>query len=185
MIFSAFKGFTYESQREGLTHVMEQLDFTSSNHVMASVLSGGQKRKLAVLMALIGDPQILMLDEPTSGLDVAARQKVWDVVKSRKQSIITLMTTHYMDEAEELGDRIAIMADGEIKCCGSPLFLKKLLWHWVQADSRQGGGRGRRFEFEGVDTKSYLDRRTQGADPYGGGVQAGIQAAKQFPRTFR
>ncbi len=121
-VFSQFKGVEVEWQQ--LEEVMHQLDFSDSKNTKASVLSGGQKRKLAVMLSLLGDPQILMLDEPTSGLDASARQKVWDVIRSKKQNIITLMTTHYMDEAEELGDRIAIMSEGEMKCCGSPLFLK-------------------------------------------------------------
>jgi len=123
-IFSSFKGINYDTQKETLAEIMTQLDFYDSADTRAEVLSGGQKRKLSVLMAFLGNPQIIMLDEPSSGLDVSARQKIWEVVRSRKRDVIMLMTTHYMDEAEQLGDRIAIMSEGEIKCCGSPLFLK-------------------------------------------------------------
>eukprot|EP01022_Parablepharisma_sp_SALTPOND_P008103 TRINITY_DN135208_c1_g1_i1.p2 TRINITY_DN135208_c1_g1~~TRINITY_DN135208_c1_g1_i1.p2 ORF type:complete len:703 (-),score=70.20 TRINITY_DN135208_c1_g1_i1:8906-11014(-) len=123
-IFSGFKGVDYETQKATLMDLMTQLDFHDSANVAAEVLSGGQKRKLSVLLSLIGNPTILMLDEPTSGLDVSARKKIWEVVNAKKKDVILLMTTHYMDEAETLGDRIAIMSEGEIKCCGSPLFLK-------------------------------------------------------------
>ncbi|CAH8676235.1 unnamed protein product [Schistosoma rodhaini] len=87
-------------------------------------LSGGMKRRLSIGMALIGDSKVLILDEPTSGLDPEARRQVWDILQSERQEKTILVTTHYMDEADHLGDRIAIMSGGELKCCGSPLFLK-------------------------------------------------------------
>ncbi|CAH8651442.1 unnamed protein product [Schistosoma margrebowiei] len=87
-------------------------------------LSGGMKRRLSIGMALIGDSKILILDEPTSGLDPEARRQVWDILQAERQQKTILVTTHYMDEADHLGDRIAIMAGGELKCYGSPLFLK-------------------------------------------------------------
>jgi len=67
----------------------------------------------------------VMLDEPTSGMDLTARRKIWDMLKRNKEGRIIILTTHFMDEADILGDRIAIMASGTIKCCGSSLFLKK------------------------------------------------------------
>lgn len=124
-IFCALKGLEYASQSEELMKIMVGLGFADCLRQKAKTLSGGQKRKLSVLLALIGDPAVLMLDEPTSGLDVDARSKIWTVIKGIKHDRIVMMTTHYMDEAEELGDRIAIMSDGEIKCCGSSLFLKR------------------------------------------------------------
>ena len=123
-IFSMLKGIQYDNEQESINQLMEQINLKDSANTIAETFSGGQKRKLSILMAFIGNPQILMLDEPTSGLDVSARQKIWQVIKEKKRNSIILMTTHYMDEAEQLGDRIAIMTDGEIKCCGSPLFLK-------------------------------------------------------------
>ena len=91
---------------------------------MANTLSGGQKRKLSVAIALIGNSKIVILDEPTSGMDISARRKLWDMLKKYKQGRILILTTHYMDEADILGDRIAIMAEGEVQCIGSSLFLK-------------------------------------------------------------
>lgn len=70
--------------------------------------------------------QVVVLDEPSSGMDPAARRQTWNVLQESRQGRTMLLTTHYMDEADVLGDRIAIMADGVIKCCGSSLFLKKL-----------------------------------------------------------
>lgn len=67
---------------------------------------------------------MILLDEPTSGMDPTARRSIWDMLKKYKEGRIIILTTHYMDEADVLGDRIAIMSQGQIKCCGSSLFLK-------------------------------------------------------------
>ncbi|XP_041350183.1 phospholipid-transporting ATPase ABCA3-like [Gigantopelta aegis] len=89
-------------------------------------LSGGQKRKLSVGIALIGGSEIIILDEPTSGMDPAARRQTWDILQRNKHGRTLVLTTHFMDEADLLGDRISIMAEGVVKCCGSSMFLKKL-----------------------------------------------------------
>ena len=73
---------------------------------------------------MAGDVKLIMLDEPSSGMDPTARKETWDLIKQRTQGKIMVLTTHYMDEAEALGDRIGIMSKGELKVCGSPLFLK-------------------------------------------------------------
>ena len=103
-------------------------------------LSGGQKRKLQLIIALSGDSKILLLDEPSSGMDPTSRRETWEILKREKKNRIIVLTTHYMDEADELGDRIAIMSKGKLKCCGSSLFLKKkyglgLLIEIVQIDN--------------------------------------------------
>ena len=91
----------------------------------ASSLSGGMKRKLSLAMALMGDSKVVFLDEPTSGMDPFARRFTWDLLKRSRQNRTIILTTHFMDEADMLGDRIAIMASGKIRCCGTSLFLKK------------------------------------------------------------
>lgn len=83
------------------------------------------KRKLSIGIALCGDSKIVMCDEPTSGMDPAARRALWDVLMQEKKGRTILLTTHFMDEADVLGDRIAIMADGDLKTVGSSFFLKK------------------------------------------------------------
>lgn len=77
-------------------------------------MSGGQKRKLSVAIAMIGNSKIVLLDEPTSGMDLSARRRLWEMLKKNKQGRIVILTTHYMDEADILGDRIAIMAEGDV-----------------------------------------------------------------------
>jgi ATP-binding cassette subfamily A (ABC1) protein 3 len=87
-------------------------------------LSGGQKRRLSVGIAFIGNSKFIVLDEPTSGMDTSARRHIWEMLKNYKNDRIILLTTHFMDEADNLGDRIAIMSHGQLKCCGSSVFLK-------------------------------------------------------------
>jgi ABC-2 type transport system ATP-binding protein len=85
----------------------------------AKTLSGGMQRRLSIAMALISDPQILFLDEPTLGLDVLARRDLWTVIKELKGKITIILTTHYMEEAQVLSDRIGIMAEGKLKAVGT------------------------------------------------------------------
>ena len=92
---------------------------------LASKLSGGQRRKLQLCIALLGDSKLVLLDEPTSGMDPTARRETWDIIRQVKEDKIIILTTHYMDEAEVLADRVAIISGGSLQCCGSPLFLKK------------------------------------------------------------
>ena len=104
--------------------MLEEIDLVEVKSQLAKTLSGGQKRKLSVAIAMIGNSQIVMLDEPTSGMDTAARRRLWEMLKRNKSGRIVILTTHYMDEADILGDRIAIMAEGKVQCVGSSLFLK-------------------------------------------------------------
>ncbi len=94
-------------------------------NALAGSLSGGQKRKLSVGIALIGGSEVVFLDEPSSGMDVASQRAIWDILLKVKKDRVIVLTTHYMEEAE-LGDRIAIMAGGKLQCIGSSLFLKNL-----------------------------------------------------------
>jgi len=91
----------------------------------AGKLSGGWQRRLSIAMALISQPQILFLDEPTLGLDVLARSELWDLIRSLKGRITIILTTHYMEEAEALSDRIGIMKDGKLLLCGTADEIKE------------------------------------------------------------
>ena len=87
-------------------------------------LSGGMKRRLNVAMALIGDPRVIFLDEPTSGMDPTSRREVWQLLEKRKQHHVIVLCTHFMDEADFLGDRIVVMSKGQLQVAGTSLFLK-------------------------------------------------------------
>jgi ABC-2 type transport system ATP-binding protein len=92
---------------------------TESAKERAKTLSGGMQRRLSIAMALISEPKILFLDEPTLGLDVLARRELWSAVKKLKGRITIILTTHYLEEAQALSDRIGIMANGELKALGT------------------------------------------------------------------
>ena len=86
--------------------------------------SGGMKRRLSVAIACIGDPQVVFMDEPTTGMDPVSRLSVWKLIQELRQNRIVILTTHSMEEADYLSDRIAVIVDGEFKCIGTPLYLK-------------------------------------------------------------
>jgi len=88
------------------------VDVSGSKDTMAMNLSGGNRRKLSVAIALIGGSKLVLLDEPTAGMDLSARRKLWNMLKNYKHNRIIILTTHYMDEADILGDRIGIMTGG-------------------------------------------------------------------------
>jgi ATP-binding cassette, subfamily A (ABC1), member 3 len=88
------------------------VDVAHHKDTIASALSGGSRRKLSVAIALIGGSKLVLLDEPTSGMDLSARRKLWNMLKNYKNDRIIILTTHYMDEADILGDRIGIMTGG-------------------------------------------------------------------------
>ena len=90
----------------------------------AGKLSGGWQRRLSIAMALISEPGILFLDEPTLGLDVLARSELWDIIRALKGKVTILLTTHYMEEAEALSDRLAILKDGKLLMCDTPDGIK-------------------------------------------------------------
>lgn len=89
-------------------------------------LSGGMQRRLSLAMALISDPSVLFLDEPTLGLDVRARRALWDEIKRLKGKMTILLTTHYLEEAEAIADRIGIMDKGQMKAIGTSAEIKRL-----------------------------------------------------------
>ncbi|EEG31912.1 ABC transporter, ATP-binding protein [[Clostridium] methylpentosum DSM 5476] len=91
----------------------------------AKTLSGGWQRRLSIAMALISNPKILFLDEPTLGLDVLARRDLWSTIREVKGSITIILTTHYLEEAEALSDRIGILAQGRLKALGTPQELMR------------------------------------------------------------
>jgi ATP-binding cassette, subfamily A (ABC1), member 3 len=126
IFFSKLKGFKRGSEiDEQIRKYVSMLGLDAKLNAQSTTLSGGMKRKLSIGIALCGDSKIVMCDEPTSGMDPAARRALWDLLIKEKKGRTILLTTHFMDEADVLGDRIAIMAEGELKTVGSPFFLKK------------------------------------------------------------
>ncbi|XP_053200580.1 retinal-specific phospholipid-transporting ATPase ABCA4-like [Panonychus citri] len=104
---------------------MERVDLTESENTLVSALSGGMKRRIQLALALSMKSEILILDEPTSGIDPESRRQIWNLLLKLRKDYTILLTTHHMEEADALGDRIIIMSSGKIKCSGSSMFLKK------------------------------------------------------------
>ena len=123
-IFYDFKGGDPARKKTEIQSLLRDSGLTVDQKKQACQLSGGNKRKLSVSIALCGNSRLVMLDEPTSGMDLGARRNLWDMLKSYKKDRIVILTTHYMDEADVLGDRIGIMCKGSLQCLGSSLFLK-------------------------------------------------------------
>ncbi|OBS77731.1 hypothetical protein A6R68_19880, partial [Neotoma lepida] len=120
------KGVPQKVCLEETNNMLSAFNLLEKRDEFSKSLSGGMKRKLAVIIALIGGSKVVILDEPTSGMDPASRRTIWDLLQAYKHDRTILLTTHYMDEADVLGDRIAIMVQGTLQCCGSSVFLKRL-----------------------------------------------------------
>ena len=112
-------GFSKEKTVAKIKELSKQFSLESVLPRKAGKLSGGWQRRVSIAMALISEPQILFLDEPTLGLDVIARHDLWDVIRELKGKITIILTTHYMEEAEELSDRIGIMKNGSLLAVGT------------------------------------------------------------------
>lgn len=112
-------GLTKENAREKVCQLAEQFHLQSVMDKRASTLSGGYGRRLSIAMALVGEPRLLFLDEPTLGLDVIARSDLWDIIRRLKGQVTIVLTTHYMEEAAALADRVGIMDNGRLLAAGT------------------------------------------------------------------
>lgn len=116
----------YGRPREGAIEMMDRLDLRQWAKARARTLSGGWQRRLSIAMALVSQPEVLFLDEPTLGLDVLARRELWGVIRGLKGRAAIILTTHYLEEAESLADRIGIMNRGRLRAVGTAAELKAL-----------------------------------------------------------
>ena len=119
-------GFDRHRAEKRTDEMIEEFKLDRIRKKKASKLSGGWQRRLSIAMALISKPQILFLDEPTLGLDVIARSELWDSIRELKGKMTIILTTHYMEEAEELSDRIGVMKDGHLLATGTAQELKEM-----------------------------------------------------------
>ena len=117
-------GFSKLKQSKKIDELTSLLGLDSVLARKAGKLSGGWQRRLSIAMALISEPRILFLDEPTLGLDVIARSELWDIIRTLKGKVTIILTTHYMEEAESLSDRVGIMKDGKLLICDSVANIK-------------------------------------------------------------
>ena len=118
-------GFSKEKTQRRIMELTQQFDLDTVSNRKAGKLSGGWQRRVSIAMALISQPQILFLDEPTLGRDVIAKHDLWALIRTLKGKVTIILTTHYMEEAEILSDRIGIMKCGRLLAIGTPEDLKK------------------------------------------------------------
>ncbi|MBG0788615.1 MAG: ABC transporter ATP-binding protein [Anaerolineaceae bacterium] len=112
-------GHKKAAAREKAEEMIAEFSLQAEAHKRSKTLSGGMQRRLSIAMALISDPKILFLDEPTLGLDVLARRELWKVIEMLKEKTTMILTTHYMEEAEALSDRIGVLVRGQMKAVGT------------------------------------------------------------------
>lgn len=118
-LIAGIYGSTRKEAKEKAAAMLEEFHMQEVAGQRAGTLSGGWQRRLSIAMALISQPQILFLDEPTLGLDVLARRELWNIIEKLKGRVTVILTTHYMEEATSLADRVAILAHGRLRLCGT------------------------------------------------------------------
>ncbi|XP_065097861.1 phospholipid-transporting ATPase ABCA1 isoform X2 [Paramisgurnus dabryanus] len=125
--YGRMKGMNTEQVNAEINTLLEDVGLQHKRHEQTKNLSGGMQRKLSVAIAFIGGSKVVVLDEPTAGVDPYSRRGIWDLLLKYREGRTIILSTHYMDEADLLGDRIAIISQGKLCCCGTPLFLKARL----------------------------------------------------------
>ena len=123
-MFSRIKGVPSEEIEEASIALLDQAGLEDVKNAQCSCFSGGMKRRLSVAISAIGNPSVIFFDEPTTGMDPVSRRAVWQLMQDLKKDKTIILTTHAMEEADALADRIAIVVDGRIKCIGTPLNMK-------------------------------------------------------------
>ncbi|XP_063831033.1 phospholipid-transporting ATPase ABCA3-like [Ostrinia nubilalis] len=127
MFFTLLKGSSFFEARISSLALLDKLGIKAKADNMSDELSGGMKRRLQLACALAGNARVLILDEPTSGLDVETRRELWDLLLSLRGSRTVLLSTHFMEEADALGDRVAALHAGQLRCHATPMYLKRAL----------------------------------------------------------
>ncbi|KAJ3196136.1 hypothetical protein HK101_009969 [Irineochytrium annulatum] len=124
--YARLKGIDAKDEKECVRKALANVSLSSLETRLTKGLSGGEKRRLSIAIALIGDPSVVFLDEPTTGLDPEVRRLIWNIITFAREGKTIILTTHSMEEAEALCQRIGIMAKGTLRCCANPLRLKEL-----------------------------------------------------------
>ncbi|XP_040416717.1 ATP-binding cassette sub-family A member 12 [Cygnus olor] len=114
-----------EELYQEVKRTLKETGLYSHRHKLAGSLSGGMKRKLSIAIALLGGSRVVILDEPTTGVDPCSRRSIWEIISKNKKGRTIILSTHHLDEAEVLSDRIAFLEHGGLRCCGSPFYLKE------------------------------------------------------------
>lgn len=123
-MFCKIKGIPDEDIEQVTEDLLKDVGLSDVLNARTYSFSGGMKRRLSVAISAIGDPKIIFMDEPTTGMDPVSRRDVWTLIQKLKKNKVIILTTHAMEEADILSDRIAVVCDGKLKCVGTPLYLK-------------------------------------------------------------
>lgn len=144
-LMAGIYGFSRQDARQKAAEKLEEFSLAEVAKARAKTLSGGWQRRLSIAMALIHEPKLVFLDEPTLGLDVLARRELWKLVEKLKGNVTIILTTHYMEEAEALSDRVGILSGGHLTACGTVSELKALSGQtsFEEAFIRLAGGESR------------------------------------------
>ena len=126
-IFAVLKGVPSRDVNREISKKLREVGLEQKGDARASTLSGGMKRRLQMAMALIGPSKVVLLDEPTSGLDPRSRRDAWKLIRAAAKGRCVVLTTHFLEEADLLCDRVCVISDGKLRCAGSPPFLKNTL----------------------------------------------------------
>uniref|UniRef100_A0A8B9UCV2 ATP binding cassette subfamily A member 13 n=1 Tax=Anas zonorhyncha TaxID=75864 RepID=A0A8B9UCV2_9AVES len=125
LLYGSVKAPDWTNKQLNQQVTLEDVDLLEHQDKHVGALSGGMKRRLSVAISFIGNSKTVILDEPTSGVDPCSRRSIWDVLLKYKAGCTLIFTTHHLDEAEVLSDRIAILQQGQLRCCGSPSYLRE------------------------------------------------------------
>ncbi|NXW61981.1 ABCA1 protein, partial [Eurystomus gularis] len=143
--YGRLKGLSEEQVKAEMEQLIQDTGLPHKRREQTRNLSGGMQRKLSVAIAFVGGSRVVILDEPTAGVDPYSRRSIWELLLKYRKGRTIILSTHYMDEAELLGDRTAVISQGRLCCCGSPLFLKARLgtgYHLTLVKQERGGTGG-------------------------------------------
>ncbi|KAM9804931.1 glucosylceramide transporter ABCA12 [Neosynchiropus ocellatus] len=142
--------------REQVRTILEETGMYAHRHKAVGTLSGGMKRKLSISIAFIGGSRLVVLDEPTTGVDPCSRRSIWEIVIQHKKNRTIIMSSHHLDEAEILSDRIAFLERGGLKCCGTPYYLKDKLGHGYKLTLTKKVQSLEPHSFDSAEIKSFI-----------------------------
>lgn len=125
LFYARLRGITSKNESQTVLKAIEDVNLMKFKNRLSKGLSGGEKRRLSIAIALLGDVPVAFLDEPTTGLDPEVRRTIWNIIQTAKSGKTIILTTHSMEEADLLSSRIGIMAKGVLRCVGTPLHLKR------------------------------------------------------------
>lgn len=120
-LFSQIKRVQYSNVTKFFNKRLKEVGLLDSANLAVGKYSGGMRRRMSVALSTIGEPKIILMDEPTTGMDPVSRRQVWDLIQKMKKNRVIIMTTHAMEEAELLSDKLAVLNHGEVACVGTPL----------------------------------------------------------------